>query len=384
MTSVLEPVRAVGPVELRHPVTLLHGAVEDALALIPDRSVSAVLTDPPYNLAMGGGTEGWDAIKDFSGWCALWGRELLRITKPGGWLVAFGSSRTWHDLATGMDRAGWDIMDSIIWHYPSGFVRTVPISDRLLTAGFVDRAAQVAGRGTMVHSRHEPAILARAPLAKGGLLPTVAEYGTATMDLEGCALPNGSAPPNVLVQHSSLCGGEDDDLPCVPGCPVPAFGGDISYFPTFRFEGKPSRDERPFVRVEAGAGTANLSTLGSIRAWSCAVCGAVTQSYMKSGSRYSNRPHPVCDHDSYVLIKDNFSSVIKHNTVKPLGLMRWLVRLLTLPGDRIIEPFAGSGSTVEAAVLEGREVVAVERDLSSIELCRVRLRRQGCFVPEST
>lgn len=378
MTVVLEPRAVTEPIALDRPVTLLHGAVEDALALIPANSAHACITDPPYNLSMGGGTEGWDAIPNFAAWCELWGRELLRISKPGGWLVAFGSGKTWHDLATGMDKAGWDIMDSIIWHYPSGFMRGKPISDRLTAAGYAERARQMDGRGTMLHSRHEPAILARAPL-QGGLVRTVGEFGTATMDVESTRLPNGSAPPNVLVQHSPLCGGENDGLECVEGCPVPAFGPNLEYFPTFRFEGKPSNEERPVITVEAGEGVKDLSTLGSVRAWVCAVCGVLTQSYMKSGSKHSNRPHPVCDHDSYVPVTDNFSTKIKHNTVKPLGLMRWLVRLLTLPGDTIVEPFAGSGSTIEAAVMENRRVVGVERDIKSIELCRVRLRKQGCY-----
>jgi site-specific DNA-methyltransferase (adenine-specific) len=368
-------------IDLKHPVTLMHGAVEDALQLIPDNSVSAVLTDPPYNLAMGGGTEGWDAIKNFPQWCELWGSEALRVTKPGGWIIAFGSGKTWHDLATGLDKAGWDILDSIIWHYPSGFMRGVDIPARLAAAGSPERAAQMRGRGTALHSRHEPAIFARAPL-KGGLVSTVAEHSTATLGLDDCRLPNGSDPPNVLVSHSPFCGGTEDGLECVEGCPVPWMGANLEYFPTFRFEGKPSKDERPRVQVEAGEGTKRLTTLGQIRAWKCSVCGVITQSYMKSGSKYSNRPHPVCSHDSYEPLTENFSSVIAHNTVKPLGLMRWLVRLLTLPGDRVLEPFSGSGSTVEACVLEGREVVAVERDLSSIELTRVRLRRQGCYVSE--
>jgi len=367
-------------IELKHPVTLLHGAVEDALALIPDNSCSAVITDPPYNLAMGGGTDEWDAIPNFAAWCETWSRELLRITKPGGWLVAFGAGKTWHDLATGIDRAGWDVMDSIIWHYPSGFMRSTNVPERLRKAGHEDLAVEMKGRGSALHSRHEPAVLARAPMLPGGLTPTIAEHKTATLDLDGCALPNGSAPPNVLVQHSSLC--EEPPGACVPGCPVPAFGDAISYFPTFRFQSKPNNAERPVIKVEAGEGVKDLSTLGKVRAWECTVCGVVTRSYMGSGSKYANRPHDVCGHDSYEPKMDNWSTSIKHNTVKPLGLMRFLVRLLTMPGDRIIEPFAGSGSTIEAAVMEGREVVGVERDLKSVELCRVRLRRQGCFTAE--
>lgn len=386
MTAVLEPARTrvTEEIELKHPVTLLHGAVEDTLPLIPTASCDAVITDPPYALAMGGQTEGWDNYtpRQFAAFCEGWARECRRILKPGGWMISFGSGRTWHRMTVGLEDAGLDIIDSINWMYPSGFVRSVDIAARVEAAGFPERAAELAGRGTSLHSRHEPATLARAKL-KGGLARTAGEYGTGTMDLESTSLPSGRTAPNVLVQHSPLCGGEEDGMPCVPGCPVLEFGANLEYFPTFRFEGKPSKDERPRVTVEAGQGTKKLTTLGQVRAWECTVCKVLTQSYMGSGSKYSNRPHPVCSHDSYVPLTDNFSATIAHNTVKPLGLMRWLIRLLSKPGDRILEPFAGSGSTIEAAVLEGREVVAVERDLSSIELCRVRLRRQGCFVEDA-
>lgn len=368
--------------DLSEPVTLLHGAVEDALALIPDNSCDAVITDPPYALAMGGGTEEWDNYtpRQFSAWCELWGRELRRITKPGGWLASFGSGRTWHRMAVGLEDAGWDIVDSINWMYPSGMLRSVDIERKLQKAGHLDAADRAAGQGTMPHSRHEPALLARCPM-EGSLVNTVAKYGTATIDLS-LTTPHGGDPTNVLAQHSPLCGGENDGLACVPGCPVPELGASARFFHTFRFEGKPNDAERPKVRVEPGQGTDSLTTLGKVRAWVCSVCQVPTQSYMGSGSKYANRPHPVCDHNSYVPMTDNWSSTIKHNTVKPLGLMRFLIRLLTLPGARIIEPFAGSGSTVEAAILEGRDVVAVERDLSSIELVRVRLRRQGCYIPD--
>lgn len=370
-------------ISLDHPVTLLHGDVVDALELVPDNSVHAVITDPPYALAMGGGTEGWDNYTPplFAKWCQSWGEHLARVLKPGGWVLAFGSGRTWHRLTVGLEDAGLDVIDSLNWMYPSGFMRSINIPDRLAKAGSPERAAQMAGRGTSLHSRHEPAILARARL-KGGLVPTVAEHGTGTLGTADPAGGQRGSVPNVLVQHSPFCGGEEDGLECIVGCPVPELGAFLEYFPTFRFEGKPSAAERPRVRVEAGEGTKKLSTLGQVQMFRCTVCGVMTQSYMGSGQTYSSKPHPVCSHDSYVKVTDNFSSVIAHNTVKPLGLMRFVVRLLTLPDQTILEPFMGSGSTLEAGIIEGRRVIGIERDASSVELTKVRLKRQGCYAAE--
>jgi DNA modification methylase len=370
-------------ISTEHPVTLLQGDVVDALPLIPDNSIDACITDPPYALSMGGGTAGWDSMGPaaFARFCEGWGRDLARAVKPGGWVLAFGSGRTWHRLTQGLEDAGLDIIDSINWVYPSGFMRSINIPERLARAGSAERARQLAGRGSSLHSRHEPAVLARVK-PRGGLLAVVAEHGTGTLGIGDQAGGQRGDVPNMIVQHSPFCGSEEDGLECVVGCPVPQFGANLEYFPTFRFDGKPSKDERPKIRVEAGQGTAKLTNLGQVQVFSCTVCGVLTQSYMGSGGTYATKPHPVCSHDSYEPLKGNWSTQIAHNTVKPLSLMRFLVRLLTVPGQKVLEPFAGSGSTMEACVLEGRQVVGVERDPTFADLCRVRLKRQGCYLSE--
>jgi DNA modification methylase len=365
-------------ISLDSQITLLHGAVEDALKFVPDNTVDAVVTDPPYALDMGGGTAHWDrySARGFATWCESWSRECLRIAKPGSWMLAASSARTVHRLTQGMEDAGWQIIDGIDWVYPVSFHRAVDLPVRLAKAGASEEVIDsVSGRATSLKSRREPFVLARAPL-DGGLIPTVVKYGTATLDVESTASESGSWPSNLVFSHSELCveGGE-----CYPGCPVSELGVNAPLFPCFYWCDKPGNAERPKVEVEVGKGTGKLSTIGEVRRWVCAECGLLTHSYMKKGSTYSSVPHKVCDHDSYVPLKINdFVSEISHNTVKPLKLMRWMIRLTTRPGSTVLEPFAGSGSTVEAAVEERRRVIAVERDLSSIELTRSRLRRSRC------
>ncbi|SII94024.1 Modification methylase BamHI [Mycobacteroides abscessus subsp. abscessus] len=104
-------------------VTLHHGDCLDVLACLPDRSVDAVVTDPPYELAFMG--RAWDA----SGIAfnpAVWA-QCLRILKPGGHLLAFGGSRTWHRLAAGIEDAGFEIRDSIAWLYAQGFPKSLNV-----------------------------------------------------------------------------------------------------------------------------------------------------------------------------------------------------------------------------------------------------------------
>lgn len=365
-------------ISLDSQITLLHGAVEDALQFVPDNSADAVVTDPPYALDMGGGTAHWDrySARGFAKWCELWSRECLRIAKPGAWMLAASSARTVHRLTQGMEDAGWQIIDGIDWVYPVSFHRAVDLPVRLEKAGAsAEVISSVEGRASSLKSRREPFVLARAPL-EGGLITTVIKHGTATLDVESTASESGSWPSNLVFSHSELCA---EGGACYPGCPVAELGVNAPLFPCFYWCDKPTAAERPKVEVEVGKGTGKLSTIGEVRRWVCSECWLLTHSYMKKGATYSSVPHKVCDHDSYVPLKINdYVSEISHNTVKPLKLMRWMIRLTTRPGSTILEPFAGSGTTVEASVLERRRVIAVERDLSSIELTRSRLRRSRC------
>lgn len=362
-------------------VTLLQGDVEDALPQLPENSVDCVVTDPPYALSMGGGTAGWDSYgaHGFEAWCEQWGREALRVAKPGAWMVAAGSARTEHRLKAGLEDAGWQIVDSIDWIYPSSFERGVDLSARLSRAGEQEAADAMDGRATSVKSRREPFALCRAPLSDG-LIQTVAKWGTATLDVVATDTDSGAGPSNVAVSHAYEC---EIGERCVSWCPISQLGPNGHLFPAFYWASKPSTSERPRVEVEIGQGTKKLSTIGELRHWLCGTCGIPTQSYMKKSNVYSSVPWKICDHDNWIPIKANdYVSIISHNTVKPLSLMQWLIRLVCPQGGLILEPFAGSGSTVEAAVLERRRVVAIERDVNSVELVRSRLRRSRCMPVE--
>ena len=105
-----------------HGVTLHHGDCLDVLRSLPDCSVDSVVTDPPYNLAFMG--KAWDdhaSAVGFQQWCELWAAECLRVLRPGGHLLAFGGTRTWHRLACAVEDAGFEVRDSIAWLYGSGF-----------------------------------------------------------------------------------------------------------------------------------------------------------------------------------------------------------------------------------------------------------------------
>ena len=151
-------------------VTLWHGDCLDVLATLPDASVDSVVTDPPYGLEFMGkewdapwqagadvhaeartrraaevtptgqahstsagpylaaGVNKYAAGLPFQQWCQLWATECLRVLKPGGHLLAFGGTRTWHRLAVAIEDAGFELRDSIAWLYGSGFPKSLDVS----------------------------------------------------------------------------------------------------------------------------------------------------------------------------------------------------------------------------------------------------------------
>jgi DNA modification methylase len=159
-------------------VTVHHGDCLDVLRELDDNSVDAVCTDPPYGLsfmskewdrfaAEGRGSKvrqrrarevtptgeghstsagpylaaGVDDTRQgghaFQSWCQLWAAECLRVLKPGGHLLAFGGTRTWHRLACAIEDAGFEVRDSLAWMYGSGFPKSLDVSKA------IDKRAEV-------------------------------------------------------------------------------------------------------------------------------------------------------------------------------------------------------------------------------------------------
>jgi DNA modification methylase len=104
----------------RTNMTVLHGDCREVMRTMPDNSVDAIITDPPYELGFMG--KDWDST-GVAYRIEVW-EECLRVLKPGGYLLAFGGSRTYHRLACAIEDAGFQIRDQIMWVYGSGFPKS--------------------------------------------------------------------------------------------------------------------------------------------------------------------------------------------------------------------------------------------------------------------
>jgi hypothetical protein len=184
---------------------LLHGDSLALLPLLPDRSVDLVLTDPPYGIGIAG--HSWDGRyltepEGFQAFTTTWAREARRVLRPGGYLAAFGAARTVHRLVAGIEDAGLEIRDQLLWLYGSG----APKSRRL-----------EFGLGTTLRPAYEPIVLARAPLEPGlTITGNLEQHGTGAMDIEGTAVrrPAGERSPgheagfwpaNLALSHELAC-----------------------------------------------------------------------------------------------------------------------------------------------------------------------------------
>lgn len=310
----------------RHEVHL--GSCLDTLQAFEDDSIDAVVTDPPYAIdstgpetelheraMLGMQSRNWNEKathsrgfadhdpRQFQEWCAAWLGEVHRVLRPGGHLVAFGGTRTWHRLVCAAEDSGLEIRDTIAWIHGTGRAKTTDLA-RAAHDLSADDLHKVRGLSTTLAPAFEPAILARKPVP-GTVVENVLAVGTGALNIDACRTPNRSGggrwPSNAVLDPLTLRALDA--------------GFDRSLYPALRVA-KPSQKER--VCVDG----------------------------------------------------------VTHPTVKPLELMRFLVRLVTPPDGIVLDPFAGSGSTAEAALLEGVRSISIEREANYIPLIEARLARR--------
>jgi hypothetical protein len=394
-------------------VTLHIGDCLDVMRTLPDASVDAVVTDPPYGLSFMG--KRWDYdVPSVEVWA-----ECLRVLKPGGHLLAFAGTRTQHRMAVRIEDAGFEIRDMIAWVYGSGFPKSLDVSKAIdraagaerevvgsrkltgtariiggqggatagrsadaydegetrdtlaITAPATPEAQQWAGWGTALKPSLEPITMARKPL-QGTVAANVLQHGCGGLNVDGCRVAMGDEYDPTKIQRQQKSDG------AVQFGSSGLIGKEIA---TYKAGGRwpanlihDGSDEVvrlfPQTGISAG-GKGNATQQAGAKTsygWSRGEDWGGAGGYGDSGSAarffYTAKAS-----------RDDRSDGNTHPTVKPTDLMRYLCRLVTPPGGTVLDPFMGSGSTGKAAMLEGFEFIGIEREPQYFAIAEQRITR---------
>ena len=413
---------------------VVRGDCLDVMKRLPDACVDAIVTDPPYGLVAnkkggsgiasvnldtpygrardgtGNGSGGfmgkaWDScVPGVEFWI-----EALRVAKPGAHLVAFGGTRTYHRLAVAIEDAGWEIRDCFSWLYGSGFPKSLDASKAIdkSTGENRDRALRFTAwmRSTGISIA---TINAATSSAMGShYLTDKSQPAIATADMFDLLRPHLPEVPEeierLVAERTGIEWTAYKQRAVVGHAKVPighAFAGEA-----YQGVGNTGNNIVPLTapatdaaRQWQGWGTAlkpawepiilaRKPLVGTVAANVLAHgTGAINVDACRIGERWP--ANVALDEEAAAMLGEpsRFFYTAKtsrrergegnvHPTVKPVSLMRWLVRLVTPKGGNVLDPFAGSGTTLLAAHLEGFDYLGIEREAEYVEIIRKRLAR---------
>ncbi|MEC7552092.1 MAG: DNA methyltransferase, partial [Pseudomonadota bacterium] len=387
----VEPITKTGEAVDIGKHRVICGDCVEVMRTFEDNSIDAIVCDPPYGIDFM--NRKWDNDVPRDDWSA----ECFRILKPGGHLIAFSATRTFHRLGTVVENAGFEVRDTINWLYFSGFPKSTNVSllidkasghenrGRAIPTASTHQASDVDkvnkltsnpvgpyepktedakrfhGYGTALKPSFEPAILARKPLSEKNIAANVLKWGTGGLNIDDCRFGYGD-PCWVGPQEKHK------------GYPN-GIGGNQCFE---NLKDKPKQNKyfkNPWKMPDQGRWPANIYQCSKVsrseREEGCkelpSKTGAETVQ-RKEGSAGMNNPRAGAGRTA---------SEVKniHPTVKPIKLMRWLARLVMPPGEDavLLDTFAGSGSTLVAAEKEGFNSIGIEMNPEYVDIIRARL-----------
>lgn len=436
--------------------TIFHADCRDVLRQLEDNSIDSIVTDPPYALvsivkrfgkpgsAPAKSNEAYQrASAGFMGksWDTgevafseeFW-TECLRVLKPGGHVVAFSGTRTYHRMAVAIEDAGFEIRDQLGWLYGSGFPKSHDVAKALDKAAGVEFKAKPAsgvgfmgpdgpggynvtknqlertgesthdakhwqGWGTAIKPAWEPICLARKPLSEKSVAANVLKWGVGALNIDGCRVEAekktgwGGKAAGGNSWNDDNCGltkdgaarpvegrwpaniihdGSDEVLAAFPSAPGQqrSVGPEHGSKDSRGIYGDFGPREHTVPRVD--------ETKSAARFFYCAKASRADRDdgldhlQKKEGGMVSNTSgqHITRREEDYKP-KPRANT---HPTVKPTELMRWLCRLVTPPGGTVLDPFLGSGSTGRAALMEGFKFIGCEREDEYLPIAEGRIR----------
>jgi DNA modification methylase len=379
---------------------LILGDSVDKLKELDDNSIDSIVTDPPYGLSFMGKKWDYDVPSQeiFE--------ECLRVLKPGGYLLSFAGSRTYHRMAVRVEDAGFEIRDQIMWIYGSGFPKSLNIGKK------VD---EYEGWGTALKPAHEPIVMARKPLSEKTVVNNVLEWGTGGINIDdsriGTTTKTNGGKANKENNRIAANGGYVND--------VSSQEHNYGRFPAniiFDEEAGKILDEQSGISKSTGGRSGNKEGVGQNGIYGqykgevrdenpgLGDTGGASRFFYCPKTSKKDRNEGLDDfEDKYYAAGNQAKAELKrgnvefnankgkgkderhnhnqvgvsknnHPTVKPTDLMLYLIRLITPKGGTTLDPFMGSGSTGKAAVRGGFDFVGVEMDKDYMEIAEARIQ----------
>jgi len=400
---------------------IITGDCLEAVADLPRESVHACVTDPPYGLAFMGNS--WDDFepKEYQQWCEQWAREVKRVLKPGGHMLSFSGTRTYHRLGVGVEDAGFEIRDKIDWLYGSGFPKALDVSKAIdkqadaerevvgekttpdgkpyserkkqfqtegsnegykrpsddnprneLTAPATDAAEQWDGFKTALKPAHEPVCVARKPFSQT-VAENVLEHGTGALNIDGCRIEHENGGWTREGPKDDFTGGsfgeQDNNETYMPE------GGTTSGAENGRYPSNVVFDEQAAEGLDREVGELSTGDLD------VEYSDEGTHIYGEYGERHVSHDGDTGGPSRYFYTSKatkaerTLDGTIEndHPTVKPTDLMEWLVTLVTAEEQTVLDPFCGSGTTGMACKNKNRDFIGIEQNERYADIARVRV-----------
>lgn len=380
----------------------------EGMKQMPDNSVDSIVTDPPYELGFMG--KKWDST-GIAYNIDMW-KEALRVLKPGGHLLAFGGTRTYHRMTCAIEDAGFEIRDCIQWLYGSGFPKSMNISKAIdkqagaerevvgkrehptlkdkskvnrqestqyyannstkdewdITIPSTDQAQQWEGWGTALKPANEPIVVARKPLSEKTIAENVLKWGTGGINIDECRIPTndkldgGGTSNDYDGWGKSLCGKTDSAKANLMG----RFPANV----IFDEEAGQMLDEQSGISKSTDKIRHNNQSKHTGKKNNAACYGKYndcdTKGYSDIGgaSRFF-----YCAKAG----KSERGDGNNHPTVKPLKLIEYLINLVTPPNGITLDPFSGSATTTIGCINTKKNYICFENNKEYFDLSEDRV-----------
>lgn len=381
--------------------TIYQGNNLEILPELPDNSVDSIVCDPPYELGFMG--KSWDS-SGIAYSVELW-QECLRVLKPGGHLLAFSGSRTYHRMTVAIEDAGFEIRDMVAWISNKTFPKSHNISKAIDRAAGAERkvvginqnvvraskvvggsdfggfskanpeiteastpeAKQWEGWGTGLKPTVEPIVMARKPV-EGTIAENVLTYGVGGLNIDATRIGTETITINTFDNGAKPFGnavGEPYTSKQSEGRWPANLVIDEATAEELDEQSGITKSGKPGIRASNGFNANSFGSGMGIKA------GQANGEYGDKGGAsrffYVARASKQDRNEGLDIINN-------HPTVKPTALMQYLIRLVTPEGGVVLDPFTGSGSTGKAALLENKRFIGIELTAEYLPIIEGRLK----------